>query len=595
MTASRPTGADGVAGTQGNRGKLRRPDRLGLAAVALGFLWWIPVRLLGEAVRDVAIIWAAWPETPWRGAAVLVLAGGGGIYLALRLATTRAGKVGAAAVWVVLTPVAIRLLLTGSTGGFLGLGPPRYGAWLIAGAALAPVALAAWCWGRRVVLPATILYGVAMGAGSVFLLHRGAISIGDLGLYRQALWSTLHGYGFMHVSGEGGSHFAVHNSPALLALLPLYWLWPAGELLLLLQTAAVAACLPLAYRVLAPHAGERMAVVGAAGFCLLSGVVAPALDKFHEVSFALPLMLGAVLALREGRGRRFGVCVAGLLLLRETFAPMAVVLGGGCGLGGRRRWGAYAAAAGVGWLLLSYLVVMPAFTTPSARVPYEQLYGHLGRTPSAMVRAAVRRPGVILGQLGKPANQLWAEEVGSPVGGPLGLLAWPGWLGAGEALTVAGSRTGTTWPVRNCFCQYAATIHAGMWLGLVAVLAAGRRRWGWSSRVLTVALLASFLVAAAQTLPWVGKTVRAIPPEQVRARAAVLALLPPAAPVAVPYDMLPLVSERPTVFYNAGDQPATQYLVSLAGQDYQRPQPGRYRELGRYGPYTLWKATGGAR
>ena len=567
-------------------------ERVGLALVALAFLWRLPAGLVAQGLRDGGIIIATWPDTPWVGALVMAVCFGVGLWPVLRLSPGLWSRLGLALLWAVLLPILLRTLLTGSTDLVaLGLQVGRTAAWLWAAALLAATALAARRWGGRMVPWFALLWGLALAAGSVYLYYRGPISTSDIYLYQQMLWSSLHGPAFAHVAEEGGCHFAVHNSPALLLLLPIYALWPSGVPLVVLQAAAAALALPLAYRLLAPRVGERWAALGMVGFALLPGVLGPAFGKFHETSFALPLLLGAVLALEQGRGRRFAACCLGLGLLRETFGLVVAILGVGAWLSRRRRWGAAALAAGLGWLALSYLVVMPACVTPGTRTPYRELYGQLGATPGAMVRTAASRPALILHELGRPANRIWADQLSSPFGALLPLCHWQGWLAAGEVLTITAARSGTPWPVRDLFCHYTALISAALWLGLVGALAGAGRRWGWSRRVLGAALAASLLFAAAATLPMVPATLKHLEPGQAAARTRLLARLPAGAEVAAPYDVLPFVAHRRTAIYNSGHQPATRYLVSLRGQDYQRPAQG-YRQVGRYGPYTLWEATG---
>jgi len=571
-----------------SRGEREKGDRWGYGLVAAAFLWRIPVALIGQAGRDGLIITGMWPEQRWQGWLLLGVGVGLALWPAIRLTHRLRARLAGVLLALVAAPILLRALLTGSLAVDLGVDLGRWRVWLVAWLLLSLTAALANRWGRRLIPWLTGLYGAFLAMGSLVIYYRGHISTGDCFLYQQAFWNTLHGQGFLHIADEGGNHFAVHFSPALLALLPGYALWPSGALLVILQAAATAACLPLAYRLLVPMVGERTAVLGAVGFALLPGVLGPAFGKFHEVSFGLPLLLTAVLGLRQGRGWLFAVGAVGMLLVRETFGVVVAVLGIGAWLSGRRRWGAAALAGGLAWLAVCYLVIMPAFTTPQTRTPYQELYGHLGRTPGQMVVNAARHPGLLLRHLRRPANRNWASEITAPFGGPLPLLSWPGWLGAGETLTVTAARTGTAWPVREIYCHYAAVISAGLWLGLAAALAGLARRRRWSMRVVGVGLVASWLFAAAQVLPIVGPSLKTMPSVQARARSRVVAALPRGASVAAPYDLLPFLAHRRTLYYNSGRQPATDYVVSLEGQAYQRPALTAFREVGRYGPYRIW-------
>jgi len=67
----------------------------------------------------------------------------------------------------------------------------------------------------------------------------------DLGIFNQSLWTTLkEGRFFYHTLelflNQSGSFFAVHFSPVLFLMLPIYALYPKPETLLTLQTIILA-------------------------------------------------------------------------------------------------------------------------------------------------------------------------------------------------------------------------------------------------------------------------------------------------------------------------------------------------------------------
>lgn len=69
---------------------------------------------------------------------------------------------------------------------------------------------------------------------------------GDLGIFNQALWSTLHYGKNLSNTIEGGCHFRMHFSPVLYLLLPIYAIHQAPETLLVLQALFLAlGALPL--------------------------------------------------------------------------------------------------------------------------------------------------------------------------------------------------------------------------------------------------------------------------------------------------------------------------------------------------------------
>ena len=62
----------------------------------------------------------------------------------------------------------------------------------------------------------------------------------DLGIFKEALWNTLHGR-VMYSPTVGYSFLGEHFSPVLFLLVPFYALSPTSECLLIIQTLAVSA------------------------------------------------------------------------------------------------------------------------------------------------------------------------------------------------------------------------------------------------------------------------------------------------------------------------------------------------------------------
>src|SRR2546430_4711142 len=97
--------------------------------------------------------------------------------------------------------------------------------------------------------------GVALALVAVYALTFGALSLIrhwsfhstglDLGVFDQVLWNTSQGR-FMESTLSldrcvPHSFFGDHFSPILVALVPLYWVAPHPETLLVVQTVALAA------------------------------------------------------------------------------------------------------------------------------------------------------------------------------------------------------------------------------------------------------------------------------------------------------------------------------------------------------------------
>jgi uncharacterized membrane protein len=115
----------------------------------------------------------------------------------------------------------------------------------------------------------------------------------DLGWFEQALWSVTQGH-FFYISALGSSHFGSHNSPILFLLVPLYYLFPHTETLLIMQTILLAlGAIPLYYigRLFLDSWGG---LVFSWAYLLYPGLHGVNLFDFHELAF-LPLLLFCII------------------------------------------------------------------------------------------------------------------------------------------------------------------------------------------------------------------------------------------------------------------------------------------------------------
>ncbi len=99
----------------------------------------------------------------------------------------------------------------------------------------------------------------------------------DLGVFNQALSTTIHGQGFFKetpdlIANPSSSFFGIHFSPLLLLIIPLYFIFPSPILLLVLQSVAIAcASIPI-YFISMKTLGSRLA---ASAYVLIYLLYAP--------------------------------------------------------------------------------------------------------------------------------------------------------------------------------------------------------------------------------------------------------------------------------------------------------------------------------
>ena len=167
----------------------------------------------------------------------------------------------------------------------------------------------------------------------------------DLGNMVQAVWSTAHGHVLEVTEGQTGEQLVrlgLHVDPILALLAPAWIVFPSPLTLITIQVVAVAlGALPV-YWLARRHTGS--AWVG--GLLALTYLAYPwtawiALDAFHPVAVAIPLLLFCVWFLDSDRLLPFAVCAVLVAGTGELMALTVAALGVWYALArGRRRAGA---------------------------------------------------------------------------------------------------------------------------------------------------------------------------------------------------------------------------------------------------------------
>lgn len=245
----------------------------------------------------------------------------------------------------------------------------------------------------------------------------------DLGVFDQIVWNTSQGR-FMESTLSldrcvPHSFFGDHFSPILIALVPLYWVAPHPETLLIVQTIALAlGALPiyLLARRLLPRGSERLIWVLA--YVLGAPLAFITLYDFHEVSLAVfPLGL-AMYFLVTRRTVPLAIALVAAFTVKEEIALIGI--GFGVALALQRRWWSATAVTAASALvfIVTLKVIIPAF----AGAPYQYIgrYASLGSSEGEILRSVLLDPVRTIGVL-------VAGEIGSKVVFVLSLFA-PGLL-----------------------------------------------------------------------------------------------------------------------------------------------------------------------
>jgi uncharacterized membrane protein len=278
-------------------------------------------------------------------------------------------------------------------------------------------------------------------------LHTNAL---DLGYADQAVWNTLHGRPFRFstfIDAAFGLDIPIqdfrqpdvllgyHVEPILAPISLLYLVHDGPETLLWLQTLALAlAAIPvylLAHHKVAARHTNRLAfwlpVAFVALYLLSPSLEAANLSDFHAVALSPVLLLAAFYCLETDHPLGF-VAFAFLAAMTKEEVGLLVAMMGLWAALVRRRWvlGLGAAAAGLGWSVLCFTVIMPHFSG-LGHSAFLVRYGQFGESAVDIARNLFRQPGLFIDWLRRPDVAWYLRDLLLSSGGlailyPLALL-----------------------------------------------------------------------------------------------------------------------------------------------------------------------------
>ena len=153
-----------------------------------------------------------------------------------------------------------------------------------------------------------------------------------------------------------------HFSPIIAVLAPLYRIWPHAELLLLAQAALFGLSVGLVTRIARrSHAALASALIGSA-FMLSRGPMDAVTFDFHEVAFAVPLLIWAIDSLSRQHLGQAAIASGLLMLVKEDSAFLLVGIGLWLLAERRLRPGVAWTLGGVASFGLVVLVIIPIFS-----------------------------------------------------------------------------------------------------------------------------------------------------------------------------------------------------------------------------------------
>lgn len=257
----------------------------------------------------------------------------------------------------------------------------------------------------------------------------------DLGNMVQAVWSTAHGRPLEMTlgSGEQAARLASHVDPILVLLAPLWILFPSPLALAAAQIAAVAAGMFPVFWLARRHLeSEPAAALLGLAYLAYPWLAWTALDAFHPVTLAIPLLLFAIWFLDTDRLWAFAMCAVLVAATGELMALSVASLGLWYWLArGQRASGLVIAVSAFAWTVVCLKLVVPAFH--GGESAFYGYYSQVGGSPEGVVKKIFTEPSTIVSALLSVDELRYLIWLGAPLAflfllSPLALLALPQFL-----------------------------------------------------------------------------------------------------------------------------------------------------------------------
>ena len=238
----------------------------------------------------------------------------------------------------------------------------------------------------------------------------------DMAIPDQGIW-LLSRFHAPFVTVMGRNLFADHTSFILVLAVPLYWVYPHTQALLVLQSCLLAAAaIPiylLGRRLLGRDAIGTVLSTALAGAYLLNPALQNGnLEQFHVEAFLVPALALAIFAAVEWRPVLLGLSVAACLLCKEDTALLVIPLGVWVLLRRDRKWGAVIVGAAAAWMAFAFKVITPTIlgsgSVHTNRVPFGGYWG--------FVKAVFTKPTKVWDYVTGGGRPFYLWQMGSSFG-----------------------------------------------------------------------------------------------------------------------------------------------------------------------------------
>ena len=411
--------------------------------------------------------------------------------------------------------------------------------------------------------PAVAIAAAFAAAYSVYGLFRHwhfGSSAFDLGIFDQAVWhmsrfeapaSTISG--FSNILGD-------HFYPVIALFVPLYWLLPRPETLVVAQAILLAASLVPVFLFARDRLPRGPALALTVAYGLFWGMQETMAFDVHEMAFAPLAVACAVLALDRRRWTMFWIAAAALVLIKEDLIPFLTGAGVYLVLNGEVRRGVALTVASLIAFAVVVGLVVPSFNDAGVynhASSYGELLGRPWLIPAAMVTPAAKLETAFMWLAPFLFMSLWS---------PLVILAAP--IAAERLLSSSPTHWATIFhysaPLAPILAMSAADGLGRLTRRITATQSVTAGRRFVTGIVATVVLLCAILPGG---LPlWrLFRAAHYLDTASDQEGRLVVAMIPDDATVVAQAAIVPHLSQRPVIHMLDGSAPDADYVIAAEG------------------------------
>ncbi len=258
-----------------------------------------------------------------------------------------------------------------------------------------------------------------------------AASVPEIYNFYSELHDTRNGGFFQHPT-ENRTEFAIHWSPVLFLLVPVFHVFPVPATLYAFSAGLLTLSVLVARRFLAVRWPRESATLLALGAALFPSLLTMAID-FTPVRFA-PIAIWALLvAYREDNTRLGVLAILACWCVKETTLLAVMMLGIVAVIQGRRAfWVFVPFLVGGGLFFITNHWLLPAFAGTAGKTStVAAQFGYWGQNVPEVLIGFLQDPGSVVASLARVNNAAYLFKLGHgvlwilPLASPLTLMALP--------------------------------------------------------------------------------------------------------------------------------------------------------------------------